>query len=157
MTATLTDMPSRREAEIATSNPDYLIGEGCDREVYHIPGSRWVYKSLMKHGQDMANTYELQKYNELKGNLPKGMAIPEVVYIDSQTIACEYVGGKHPDSDCYIGWHCPECVNPATCWIRYFDTLPKTPITDIHSFNVKITEDGTYWLIDLGEPDENQF
>lgn len=125
------------------------IGEGLYREVYKTKRGKWVYKIDFDPSNSCGNADEYEAYLKVKA-LPEleGVRVPEMHYIDGVLVA-EYIEGYHPDYSCYTDFHVPECTDHKGCWINKI-TGWAARIADLHSENVKITDDGTVYIIDLG-------
>lgn len=149
-------LPTVAESEkaIDEGSSKYLLGCGKDREGYHIPGSRWVYK-LAKYPEDRVNENEYQRYIEItqSGRLPENVRIPEMHLLPNGVIAAEYVDGDRPR----CSWRAhDEHPSDYVCWK---DSLRKVE----HDFNMSdssaacnlrlTTIDGAeiLYIIDLGE------
>lgn len=140
------------EIEVALSDADE-IGSGAWRKVYRVPGSRWVIKvdspeDYFPGGGD--NAAEYAAYLELinSGLLTNTIRVPEMHFVGGYIVA-EYVEGEHPENSCWPGFHTELCPGKDSCWRTEFvgcgfDSL------DLHSNNIKITDDGSIYMIDLG-------
>jgi serine/threonine protein kinase len=125
------------------------IGSGAYRTVYKAKNGKYVYKfNTSNYGiKDVGSNYhEYQTYQRLQNvTLPAGVRIPKMKYIDGVIVA-EYIKGHEPRYWCNWGWH--SCGDEANC---YATKMGKDfPIRDIKPDNLRITADGTIYVIDLG-------
>ncbi len=150
----MADMPTLKEARRAMRNPSYKIGQGVDRQVYRVPGSRWVYKRDTYKG-GAVNRAEYQAYIDHKDNLPDGIAFPTMYMVNRNIIAAEYILNEveeiaDANSECDFGWH--HCRNEKACWVTPYENriIMAQVIVDYHGGNVRVN-DGKIYIIDLGE------
>jgi hypothetical protein len=90
--------PSVKESEKAISSEKYLLGSGCDRMGFRIPGSRWVYKMEKPHASGRANRREYEAYTKLM-DIPEllgNVHLPEMHLLENGIIAAEYIEGVKP-------------------------------------------------------------
>jgi len=146
------NLPSWAEAEKAFSSWGNVIGTGVYRTVYRLPGSKWVYKKDNVGG--VVNRQEFTNYSRFRPSLIPGVAFPEMHMVSETVIACEYIEGSYGDQGCWSAnshnvYLCPR-NDSSDCWANKLAFLAQS-IKDLHYGNVKITSDGTIYVIDMGE------
>ncbi len=152
----MTDMPTLEECEQATGSYDYLVGSGCDRRGYRIPGSRWIYK-VAKYANSYTNRQEYLHYQSLMvKTLPARIAIPEMHLLDNGVIAAEYIDGDKLES--YCNDHDSHYEDYDACWLNWVNEFSgQTGLWDSSALcNMRFirNESGDIvkvYLIDLGE------
>ena len=144
-------LPTLRKARYAKERGK-VLGDGSYRIVYRTRGSKWVYKFNLDANSELGNNvHEWKTYQQYKSmDLPGGVKLPEMHYLNGGIIAAEYIDGKHPENACYRDWHSEECPGITECWS---EKVKHVPVSDIHHQNVLITNSGDIYLIDLGHGD----
>jgi hypothetical protein len=147
-------VPTLEEIQAILSGAD-KIGEGSWRTVYRVPGSRWVIKvdtpeDFYGDDDNGDNAAEYVAYLELKnsGLLTDYIKIPEM-HLIGEYIVAEYIEGEHPENSCWTGFHTEYCPGTKNCWRTKFNDCGFHN-HDLHSDNIKITDDDVIYIIDLG-------
>lgn len=118
--------------------PSNMVGYGANREVFRAPGTDWVVKADIP-GDEIehigSNAYEWETYEYLRDNveLPYGVKLPEMHFVDGYIIA-QFIKGRHPDNYDY----------------DWYSLVRMARLYDMHSKNVIIDSEGTIWIVDLG-------
>lgn len=143
-----------------------LIGEGASRDAYLDKSSNLVYKI----GDSEANAYEAYMARRLAKKSKKALGfnlhiprtrtyrMPDEVYggrlVRSYVTAQEYAANARPtECDMYYQWAQPDAkcsCNHTPCFIAVHEAIAEwSGLEDIHSENVLIDNNDTFWLIDL--------
>lgn len=137
------------------------IGEGCYRSAYLHRPTETIYKI----GYDYSNRCEAESAAELReqdfSNLSFDLHIPLTTLYpmshDTSVVAMEFAKGAKPthcmtQTYSYNREYDCSCKLPGgMCFTDIHDEIESaTGICDIHSGNVLVTPDLTFWLIDLG-------
>lgn len=142
-----TEMPTLEEARRAIS-AEFRLAAGTMREVYHIPGSKWVYKvDIRASGGFGGNTDEYEAYLAKKDNLPNGIYVPLMVMLEAGILAAEFIDGVKPP-DCGLGFHC--CLDRANCFWTFYSRTIQDVTRDAFFENIVIDKTGKIYIIDLG-------
>lgn len=150
MAGTLIDPgPSVAEAVKAVCT-GRLFPAGSYRDVYHLPGSKWVYKVDIPHSWTNrgGNKDEYAAYLELKDNLPNSIKIPEMHLLDNGMLAAQFIDGESPSANCGRYYH--DCQDQENCfWTEYGPSIHEVT-RDGHFQNVIVSREGDVYVIDLG-------
>jgi hypothetical protein len=152
---TLIDVPSIENANYALEHGK-CIGIGSFRQVYHLTGSKWVYK--FERGNEGTNHEEYCNSIRYANQLPENVFIPEMVMLSNGVIAAELITGILVSS-LHYGWDddcsCKE-YNLAVCYQQYIEPMT-SKVFDLSGSNVILTREGKVYLIDLGEYGSNSY
>lgn len=163
MLTDLEPLPTLDEIKKIINTSEYYVGAGAFRTVYRKSGSRWVIKSTY---DAKVNEREYANYLRIKPSMSNpSLRLPEMHMVGEYLIA-EYVDGIEGDENCWnsnIKWagdwkayYTKGCADPdncsagANCWAELTKEISAT-VADLHSNNVRVTNDGTVYIIDLGE------
>lgn len=140
-------LPTIEEANDAI-NHGKRFTEGSYRNVYHIPGSKWVYKTDIRKGYPQGNIDEWEAYLDKKDSLPAGIKYPEMHMLDNGVLAAEFIDGEIASWDCWMGDHA--CTSLDDCfWIKN-EYLLSSVTRDGHPGNIRVMPNGDIYIIDLG-------
>jgi hypothetical protein len=153
MDALVVDLPSEEESEIARQF-GRMIGSGAFRDVFRIPGSRWVYKfEDAEYGSANCNQREFLNYTSKRKTLPEGVDFPEMHFLPNGAIAAEYIDGMlgvdiHSLFDpCVCASH-----GITNCWRTMVKPVADAGMRDLHGRNVMVAHsDKKIYIIDIGE------
>ncbi len=151
-------IPTVEEIQSAIRN-DNFIGAGLYRQVYRIPGTKWVVKTDY---DGEANKREYQAYLRYAPSMSRpNLRFPEMRMVSNYLIA-EFIEGEegshmcwsgsvYKDGKYYYSRGCSRknrCPNGKNCWARITRQLSRR-IPDIHYGNVLISKEGIVYVIDI--------
>lgn len=157
--------PTLSEAYDIVNGNVNSIDMTSSRGVYINPTYEWVYK--FEDYQQNESEYKLAKfYYEHPEMLPEMVRVPEVVLLDDEVLAMQYIDGEHPPEcatyDGNIGCYVESCKCSKEmlehyngCWRKHLHITEAfgydSPlINDCHNRNVLIDKNYYIWIIDLG-------
>ncbi len=145
------DLPSLEEA-LHAKRSNCFLGRGAFREVYHIPGTKWVYKFEEWFREDGINVREYKNFKQYSDSFStKEIVFPEFVLLNPEVIASEYVDGVLARDFCE-GYGTCVCVREglSRCWRQLVAPI-ELKIPDLHGRNVKYSsEHKKIFIIDIG-------
>lgn len=122
--------------------------EGSCRNVYYIPGSKWVYKTDMHYAYSQGNAAEWAAYLDKKDSLPAGIKYPEMHMLENGVLAAEFIDGEVPSWGCWESEH--DCEDVSKCfWLINFELISSVT-RDGHPGNLRVMPNGDIYIIDLG-------